>query len=108
MVGLGYGDVTTRRCLNRCDSSSISERTYIDNIYTIRVPMVLETDRCNWCMSKYCGNNDKQNPRVMRIPDNAYGRDMGFEALLNEVRKNYMEIIGGLEEIPFDTDGNLW
>jgi hypothetical protein len=112
MVGLGYGDVTTRRCLNRCDFEATFPNALTSTTFTpFRVPMVLETDRdaIGACL-KYCGNNDKQNPRVMRIRDTMHmGEIWVSEALLNEVRKNpNMEIIGEPEEIPFDTDGNLW
>lgn len=112
MVGLGYGDVTTRRCLNRCDfDASYPNALTTTTFIPFRVPMVLESDRdaIGACL-KYCGNNDKQNPRVMRIQDTLH---MGYiwvsEALLEEVKSNpNMEILGEPEPLPFNEDGNLW
>ncbi len=112
MVGLGYGDVTTRRCLNRCDfDASYPNALTTTTFIPFRVPMVLESDRdaIGACL-KYCGNNDKQNPRVMRIRDTLH---MGYiwvsEALLDEVKSNpNMEIIGQPKSLPFNEDGNLW
>lgn len=112
MVGLGYGDVTTRRCLDRCDfDASYPNALTTTTFIPFRVPMVLESDKdaIGACL-KYCGNNDKQNPRVMRIRDTLH---MGYlwvsDALLDEVKSNpNIEILGQPEPLPFNEEGNLW
>ncbi len=112
MVGLGYGDVTTRRCLEKCDfEASYPNALTTTTFIPFRVPIVLDSDRdaIGACL-KYCGNNDKQNPRVMRIRDTLH---MGYiwvsEALIGEVKAHpNMEILGPPEPLPFDENGNLW
>ena len=112
MAGLGYGDVTTRRCLNRCDFSASYPNALTSTTFTpFRVPMVLESDReaISACL-KYCGGNDKRHPRVVRIRDTMHMDEIWVsEALLDEVRANpYMEILRKAEEMVFNQDGNLW
>lgn len=112
MVGLGYGDVTTRRCLEKCDfEASYPNALTTTTFIPFRVPIVLDSDRdaIGACL-KYCGNNDKKNPRVMRIRDTLH---MGYiwvsEALIGEVKAHpNMEILGPPEPLPFDENGNLW
>jgi hypothetical protein len=112
MVGVGYGDVTTRRCLDKCDfEASYPNALTSTSFIPFRIPMVLESDKdaIGACL-KYCGENDKSNPRVVRIIDTMHmDRIWVSEALLDEVRENpYMEIDGEPCDFPFDENGNLW
>lgn len=112
MVGLGYGDVTTRRCLNKCDFSASLPNALISTAFTpFRIPIVFETDKdaISACL-KYCGENNKMNPRVIRIRDTKH-MDLIWvsEALLDEVSQHpQLEICGKPENLPFDAEGNLW
>lgn len=112
MVGLGYGDVTTRRCLEKCDFEATYPNALTSTTFSpFRVPMVLESDRdaIGACL-KYCGGNDPLHPRVIRIRDTMHmGEIWVSEALVDEVRANpQMEIMGEPRELPFDESGNLW
>ena len=112
MVGLGYGDVTTRRAFNKCDFEASYPNALISTTFTpFRVPIILESDReaIAACL-KYCGNNDKSNPRVIRIQDTMHmGLIWVSEALIPEVLSNpNMRIFGELENFNFDKMGNLF
>ncbi|MCI8526322.1 MAG: DUF2088 domain-containing protein [Oscillospiraceae bacterium] len=112
MAGLGYGDVTTKRCLEKCDFIASFPNALTSTTFTpFRVPMVLESDRdaIAACL-KYNGGNDILNPRVIRIHDTMHMDEIWVsEALLDEVEQNpNMQIIRGPEEMRFHTDGNLW
>jgi hypothetical protein len=112
MAGLGYGDVTTRRCVNKCDFAASYPNALTSTTFTpFRIPMIMESDRdaIGACL-KYCGENDKWNPRVMRILDTMHMDEIWVsEALLPEVEAHpLMEILRGPEELVFDQDGNIW
>jgi hypothetical protein len=112
MAGLGYGDVTTRRCVNKCDFAASYPNALTSTTFTpFRIPMIMESDRdaIGACL-KYCGENDKWNPRVMRILDTMHMNEIWVsEALLPEVEAHpLMEILRGPEELVFDQDGNIW
>ena len=112
MAGLGYGDVTTRRCLNNCDFAATFPNALTSTTFSpFRVPMVLESDHdaIAACL-KYSGNgNDKNNPRVIRIRDTLHmGEILVSEALLPEVLAHpHMTLLGDPEPFTFDSDGNL-
>ena len=112
MVGLGYGDVTTRRAFNKCDSEASYPNALISTTFApFRVPMILESDReaIAACL-KFCGNNDKNNPRVIRIQDTMHmGLIWVSEALIPEVLANpNMRILGQPEDLNFNESGNLF
>lgn len=112
MAGLGYGDVTTRRCLDKCDFYASFPNALTSTTFTpFRVPMVLNSDRdaIAACL-KYNGGNDIMNPRVIRIHDTMHMDKIWVsEALLDEVRNNpNMQIIREPEEMRFNEQGNLW
>lgn len=112
MAGLGYGDVTTRRCLEKCDFYASFPNALTSTTFTpFRVPMVMNSDRdaISACL-KYNGGNDIMNPRVIRIHDTMHMDEIWVsEALLGEVRANpNMQIIGEPEEMKFNEQDNLW
>ena len=73
--------------------------------------MILEDDRAAIaaCL-KFCGNNDKSNPRVIRIQDTMHmGLIWVSEALIPDVLANpNMRIVGQLEDFNFNEMGNLF
>ena len=112
MAGLGYGDVTTKRCLEKCDFYASFPNALTSTTFTpFRIPMVLNSDRdaIAACL-KYNGGNDKMNPRVIRIHDTMHMDEIWVsEALLDEVRANpNMQIISEPEEMTFNEQNNLW
>ena len=112
MAGLGYGDVTTVRCLEKCDFAASFPNALTSTTFTpFRVPMVMASDRdaIGACL-KYNGGNDKMNPRVIRIHDTMHMNEIWVsEALLEEVRQHpNMEILGEAEPMEFNEANNLW
>ena len=112
MAGLGYGDVTTKRCLEKCDFYASFPNALTSTTFTpFRVPMVLNSDRdaIAACL-KYNGGNDIMNPRVIRIHDTMHMDEIWVsEALLAEVQSNpNMQIISEPEEMKFNEHDNLW
>ena len=112
MAGLGYGDVTTRRCLEKCDFAASYPNALTSTTFTpFRVPMVMESDRdaIGACL-KYNGGNDTINPRVIRIHDTMHMNEIWVsEALWEEVRRHpYMEILSEPRPMEFNEMNNLW
>lgn len=112
MAGLGYGDVTTKRCSEKCDFYASFPNALTSTTFTpFRVPMVLNSDRdaIAACL-KYNGGNDIMNPRVIRIHDTMHMDEIWVsEALLAEVQSNpNMQIISEPEEMKFNEHDNLW
>ena len=112
MAGLGYGDVTTKRCLEKCDFYASFPNALTSTTFTpFRVPMVLNSDRdaIAACL-KYNGGNAIMNPRVIRIHDTMHMDEIWVsEALLAEVQSNpNMQIISEPEEMKFNEHDNLW
>lgn len=112
MAGLGYGDVTTRRCLEKCDFAASYPNALTSTTFTpFRVPMVMESDRdaIGACL-KYNGGNDTINPRVIRIHDTMHMNEIWVsEALLEEVRRHpNMEILSEPRPMEFNEMNNLW
>ena len=111
MAGLGYGDVTTRRCLEKCDFAASYPNALTSTTFTpFRLPMVLESDRdaIAACL-KYNGGNDKMNPRVIRIHDTMHMDEIWIsEALIQEALDDpNMEILSDPQPMIFDDSGNL-
>lgn len=112
MAGLGYGDVTTRRCLEKCDFAASFPNALTSTTFTpFRVPMVFESDRdaIGACL-KYNGGNDKMKPRIIRIQDTMHMNEIWVsEALLDEVRHHpNMEILSDPMPMEFNDRNNLW
>ena len=111
MAGLGYGDVTTLRCLSHCDFTATLPNAFTSTTFTpFRVPMVMDTDRhaIAACL-KYSGSGDPAAPRVIRILDTLHMDEiMISEALIPEAEAHpMMEIAGEPREMCFDGDGVL-
>ena len=111
MVGLGYGDVTTMRCLQKCDLAATYPNALTSTTFSpFRIPMVMQTDKeaIGACL-KYCGGSDVSHPRVLRMRDTLHmGEIQVSESLLSEVNEHpCMEVIGEPRDFPFDSAGNL-
>ena len=57
-----------------------------------------------------CNEIDKENPRIVRIPNSLHIEHiMLSEAYYEEVKKHPdIEILSEPEYLPFDAEGNLW
>ena len=75
-----------------------------------RIPCVMKTDQetIQLCV-KICIGNDKDNPRIVRIPNSSFIQHiMLSEAYYNEVKdRNDIEILSEPAPLPFDSEGNL-
>ena len=107
--GINLADITTRRCLNSVDFES----TWI-NVFTAtvlvggKIPVYQETDRDALMLAiRTCNDIDFKNPRVVRIKDTLSMEYIEVsEAYLDECRAHpEIEIVSGLHEVEFDTDG---
>lgn len=112
MVGIGYADTTTRRCVDKCDFEASYPNALTSTTFTpFRIPMIFPSDReaIAACL-KYCGDNDQSNPRVLRIKDTMHMAEIWVsETLLPEVKAHpNMEIITEAADMPFDSNGDLW
>jgi hypothetical protein len=112
LLGLGMADATTQRCFDRCNLYATYVNALTNTIFDgARIPLIFQSDKdaIQACL-KYCGDNDKDNPRVVRIQDTLHLEEIWIsEALLDEARENPMiEVLEEVKELPFDKDGNLW
>lgn len=110
-VGIGFADVTTRRCANKLDLSV----TYANSITSTvldgaRIPMVMNSDREAIVVGlKGCNRIKPESARIVRIKNTLeLGEVYVSEAILPELaaRKD-IELLSDLEEWPFNGEGNL-
>lgn len=110
-IGIGMANATTARCARKLDL----EEMYPNSITSVevgsaRIPCVMKTDQetIQLCV-KICIGNDKDNPRIVRIPNSSFIQHiMLSEAYYNEVKdRNDIEILSEPAPLPFDSEGNL-
>ncbi|MDO5111602.1 MAG: lactate racemase domain-containing protein [Clostridia bacterium] len=111
-VGIGMADVTTMRVYNKADF----EKSYVNQLTSTiflpsKFPIVLENDRTaiQACL-KYCGDNNKNDPRVVRILDTKHLEEILIsEALLGDAAAHPdVTILSDPRSLVFDSDGNLF
>lgn len=110
--GMGVADVTTRRLLEKFDS----EATYPNALTAtltpaVRIPMVMDNQRLAIQTGvKTAAGFDKENIRMVRIADTlSLSRIWISEAMLEDARNTPgVTVIGELEELAFDEEGNLF
>lgn len=110
-VGVGMADVATKRLFDKADF----EAGYVNSLTCTmfapsKIPLIIGTDKeaIGACL-KYCGGNDKDNPRVIRITDTLHlGEIWISEAMLEEAKQNpQIEIMSEPKDFPFDENGSL-
>jgi hypothetical protein len=111
IVGLGMADATTKRCVERADLVASYANSLTCTIFApSKIPLIFQNDRqaIQACL-KYCGGNDANNPKVVRIRDTLHLEKIWLsEAFFETARKHPgMEIIGEPAELRFDGAGNL-
>ena len=112
MVGIGMADTTTLRCFHKCDFEASYPNALTCTVFDpFRIPLIMKNDKeaISACL-KYGGENDKENPRVMRIQDTMHITEIWIsEAMLKEAEANpSIEILSAPQSMPFDKNGNLW
>jgi hypothetical protein len=111
-MGIGAAHTITRRLFNKIDY----EATYVNAVTSrgidfARIPCILGNDREAIQLGlRTCIGNDKDRPRIIRIPDSLHTETIWIsEAMQEEAAANKgIEILGTPEEWPFDAEGNLW
>lgn len=111
-IGLGYASATTQRVFDQMDLASMYPNAITCTVLGgVRIPIVMESDReCIQCCIQTCNEIDKQNPRLVRIPNSLHLEHILLsEAYYEEAKANpHLVIEGEPEPMPFDEDGNLW
>ena len=111
-IGLGYASATTQRVFDQLDLASMYPNAITCTVLGgVRIPIVMESDReCIQCCIQTCNEIDKQNPRLVRIPNSLHLEYILLsEAYYEEAKANpHLVIEGEPEPMPFDEDGNLW
>ena len=111
-IGLGYASATTQRVFDQLDLASMYPNAITCTVLGgVRIPIVMESDReCIQCCIQTCNEIDKQNTRLVRIPNSLHLEHILLsEAYYEEAKANpHLVIEGKPEPMPFDEDGNLW
>ncbi|MGE5700956.1 MAG: lactate racemase domain-containing protein [Clostridia bacterium] len=110
-VGIGFADVTTRRCANKIDLA----KTYANSITSTvlagaRIPVVMGSDREAIVTALMCCNRvQPENARIIWIHNTLELHEMYVsEASLDEVlASGSVELVSGPGEWAFDEGGNL-
>lgn len=110
--GVGNGDVTTRRLLDKCDFDAMYMNGLTGNVLgPSKIPYVMDNDKeaIQLCILT-CTQADKQNPRIVRIPNSLQIEHIWLsEAYYEEAKQNPQIIIEDEpREMAFDENGNLF
>ena len=111
-IGLGYSSATTKRVFDKLDLAAMYPNAITCTVLGgVRIPIVMESDReaIQVCVQT-CNEIDKENPRIVRIPNSLHiDHIMLSEAYYEEIKENPdIEIESEPAYLPFDDDGNLW
>ena len=110
--GIGAADATTRRLFDKLDLGAMYVNSVTSTaLWKNRIPLIMPNDReAIQVVLKCCNGIDRDNPRIVRIPDTLHlGEIMLSEAYLPELKK-----YSGLEQcsepagFAFDEKGNLF
>ena len=111
-IGLGYASATTQRVFDQLDLASMYPNAITCTVLGgVRIPIVMESDReCIQCCIQTCNEIDKTRPRLVRIPNSLHLEHIQLsEAYYEEAKANpNLEIESEPEDLPFDSEGNLW
>jgi hypothetical protein len=111
-IGLGYASATTQRVFDKLDLASMYPNAITCTVLGgVRIPIVMESDKdaIQVCLQT-CNEIDKNNPRVVRIPDSLHIEYiMLSEAYWDEIKNNPSIVIESKPAwMNFSKDGNLW
>lgn len=110
-IGVGLADVTTKKLVDKIDFHA----TYVNGLTTCwtettRIPVTMPTDRDAIEIAlRTCGLPQPERARMVRIKNTLeLERIYISESILGEVRANpNIEIVGSLQDLPFDILGIL-
>ncbi|RAV22606.1 hypothetical protein DQG23_04975 [Paenibacillus contaminans] len=112
IIGAGMAHATTQRLFDKADLEASYINALTSTVFdVVRIPMILKSDRDAIAACIRASNEiDIRKPRVIRISDSLHMEYIYIsEALMDEASKHAnLEIVGDLQEMPFDANGNLW
>jgi len=110
--GIGAAHSTTKRLFGKLDFDSMYvNATTSRGLDQVKIPCVMDTDKEAIQLAlRTCLGIDKDNPRIIRIPDSLHTETIWVsQAMLQEAKANSrIEVIGEPEAWSFDASGNLW
>ena len=111
-IGLGYSSATTKRVFDKLDLSTMYPNAITCTVLGgVRIPIIMGSDKeaIQVCI-KTCNEIDKNNARIVRIPNSLHlEKIMLSEAYYEDVKNNPNIIIESEPEyLSFDDNGNLW
>ena len=109
--GIGAAHCTTKRLFDKLDFDA----TYVNaatsrGLDQVKIPCVMDNDREAIQLAlRTCLGNDKDRPRIIRVADSLNTETILIsEAMRKEAEADKrIEILGNLEDWPFDSEGNL-
>lgn len=109
--GVGMADVTTKRLVDKANWEITYPNAITSTVISmVKIPAFMKNDKEAIQLGlRICNETDKENPRMIRIKDTMHLEYIYIsEALLEEAKQNpSIEIVGEIEEWPFDENGNL-
>ncbi|MDA1192496.1 MAG: lactate racemase domain-containing protein [Candidatus Poribacteria bacterium] len=109
--GIGFADVTTTRLVNGIDRHATMMNAYTANTpHGMKKPIDFETDKeaLEWLLNTL-GLTPPEHSRTIQIHSTLHLKEvLVSEALVDEVKgRDDIELLGGLEPMKFNADGNL-
>ncbi|TNJ61625.1 DUF2088 domain-containing protein [Paenibacillus hemerocallicola] len=112
IIGAGMAHATTRRLFDKADLEASYINALTSTVFdVVRIPMILNSDRAAIAACIRASNEiDVRKPKIIRIADSLHMEYIYIsEALLDEAASHSnLEIVGELQDMPFDENGNLW
>ena len=110
-IGAGNCSVMTQRIFDQIDLTAMYMNCITCTIVeSSKIPVIMESDKeCVQMCLRTCVKNDKEHPRVVRIPNSLHIEHILLsEAYLEEARRNPNLVVESEpEEWPFDDNGDL-
>lgn len=110
--GMGVAEFTTRRLYNKLDFEATYPNCITNTVVEgMRIPLVMDSDKLVFQAAiRTATFIDKDNPRIIRIPNTLNVSDIWIsEAMFEEAKANpNIEILSEPEEVKFDENDNLF
>ena len=111
-IGIGMASCTTKRLFDKLDLRAMYPNAITSTILKgVSIPLIMESDRDAIALCiKTCTEIDKDNPKIVRIPNSLQIERIMLSEALYQTAKNHPDLV--IESPPahleFDADGNLW
>ena len=109
--GIGLADLITQRLFDQCDLDATYPNALTSTVLAdVKLPFIVANDKeCFQAAIKTCNGIDRENPRVVYIPDTLHLEHiLVSEALLEQAQKDSrLTVTGSAAPIAFDEEGNM-